>query len=92
MDWRSQIANRAGGGGAPPDRLPRYSYATVASIVITINAVFLQSGFRHGTDRPKGLVSKLQKPQELLVASAVNSEGFREILGICEGAKEDKSG
>ncbi len=28
----------------------------------------------------------------LLVASAVNSEGFREILGICEGAKGDKSG
>ena len=28
----------------------------------------------------------------LLVASADNSEGFREILGICEGAKEDKSG
>jgi hypothetical protein len=28
----------------------------------------------------------------LQVASAVNSEGFREILGICEGAKEDKSG
>jgi hypothetical protein len=28
----------------------------------------------------------------LLVASAVNSEGCREILGICEGAKEDKSG
>jgi hypothetical protein len=28
----------------------------------------------------------------LLVASAVNSEGFREILGICEDAKEDKSG
>src|ERR1700688_369994 len=28
----------------------------------------------------------------LLVASAVNSEGLREILGICEGAKEDKSG
>jgi putative transposase len=26
------------------------------------------------------------------VASAVNSEGFREILGLCEGAKEDKSG
>ena len=26
------------------------------------------------------------------VASAVNSEGFREILGVCEGAKEDKSG
>jgi putative transposase len=28
----------------------------------------------------------------LLVASAVNAEGFREILGICEGAKEDRSG
>lgn len=28
----------------------------------------------------------------LLVASAVNCEGYREILGICEGAKEDKSG
>jgi transposase-like protein len=28
----------------------------------------------------------------LPVASAVNSEGFREILGICEDAKEDKSG
>jgi len=28
----------------------------------------------------------------LLVASAVNRDGFREILGICEGAKEDKSG
>jgi len=28
----------------------------------------------------------------LLVASAVNEEGYREILGICEGAKEDKSG
>jgi len=28
----------------------------------------------------------------LLVASAVNTEGYREILGICEGAKEDKAG
>jgi putative transposase len=28
----------------------------------------------------------------LLVAIAVNSEGYREILGICEGAKEDKAG
>src|SRR3974390_1137872 len=28
----------------------------------------------------------------LLVASAVSAEEFREILGICEGAKEDKSG
>jgi putative transposase len=28
----------------------------------------------------------------LLVAIAVNSDGYREILGICEGAKEDKAG
>jgi putative transposase len=28
----------------------------------------------------------------LLVVSAVNSKGFREILGICEGAKADKPG
>ncbi len=28
----------------------------------------------------------------LLVAIGVNADGFREILGICEGAKEDKSG
>ncbi len=27
----------------------------------------------------------------LLVAIAVNGEGYREILGICEGAKEDKA-
>jgi hypothetical protein len=46
--------------------------ASVASIVIIINAVFLQSGFRHGTDQPEGLVSKLEKPQEFL-----RSEGKR---------------
>jgi hypothetical protein len=46
--------------------------ASVASIVIIVNAVFLQSGFRHGTDQPEGLVSKLQKPQEFL-----KSEGKR---------------
>ena len=28
----------------------------------------------------------------LLVAIAVNTEGYREILGICEGAKEDRAG
>jgi transposase-like protein len=28
----------------------------------------------------------------LLVAIAVNGEGYREILGICEGAKEDEAG
>nr|WP_321526129.1 transposase [uncultured Cohaesibacter sp.] len=26
------------------------------------------------------------------MASAVNREGYREILGICKGAKEDKFG
>ena len=46
---------------------------------------------------PYGIVMKRTWAGEvrnvsLLVASAVNSEGFREILGICEGAKEDKSG
>jgi hypothetical protein len=46
--------------------------ASMASIVIIINAVFLQSGSRPGTDQPKGLVSKLQKPQEFL-----KSEGER---------------
>src|SRR5215467_11779535 len=28
----------------------------------------------------------------LLVAIGVNGEGYREILGICEGSKEDKAG
>ena len=28
----------------------------------------------------------------LLVAIGVNERGYREILGICEGAKEDKMG
>src|SRR5262249_20722270 len=28
----------------------------------------------------------------LLVAIGVNGEGYRQILGICEGAKEDKAG
>jgi len=46
--------------------------ASVVSIVIIINAVFLQSGFRHGTDQSEGLVSKLQQPQEFL-----KSEGKR---------------
>ena len=38
------------------------------------------------------MCEKLWTLPSLLVASAVNSEGFREILGICEGAKEDRSG
>jgi hypothetical protein len=53
----------------PIDRLAILT-ASVASIVIIINAAFLQSGFRHGTDRPEGSVPKLQKSQEFL-----NSEG-----------------
>jgi hypothetical protein len=46
--------------------------ASVASIVIIINAVFLQSGFRHGTNGFEGLASTLQKRQEFL-----KSEGKR---------------
>jgi transposase-like protein len=34
---------------------------------------------------------KANRTLVMVVASAVNSEGFREIVGICEGAKEDKS-
>jgi putative transposase len=46
---------------------------------------------------PDGIVMKRTwvgevRNASLLVASAVNSEGFREILGICDGAKEDKPG
>src|SRR5438876_4946521 len=32
------------------------------------------------------------KTVAVLVAIAVNADGYREILGICEGAKEDKAG
>src|SRR5262245_30316114 len=44
-----------------------------------------------------GIVLKRSRAGEvrnvsLLVAIGVNSAGFREILGICEGAKEDKAG
>jgi putative transposase len=45
-----------------------------------------------GTCVSPSAVSNLNKKTTLLVASAVNSEGFRKILGICEGAKEDKAG
>ena len=44
----------------------------VASIVIIINAVFLQSEFRSGNNEPAGLASRLQKPQAFL-----KSEGER---------------
>jgi hypothetical protein len=45
-----------------------------------------------GTCVSPSAVSNLNKKTTLLVASAVNSEGFCEILGICEDAKEDKAG
>lgn len=32
------------------------------------------------------------KSVSVLVAISVNREGFREILGVAEGAKEDKAG
>ena len=56
----------------PPIHCLAILTASVASIVIIINAVFLQSGFRHGIDRPERLVSTLQKRQEFL-----KSEGMR---------------
>jgi transposase-like protein len=34
----------------------------------------------------------LKRSVSLLVAIGVNSEGYREILGIYEGAKEDNAG
>jgi len=46
--------------------------ASVASIAIIINAVFLQSGFRSRINEPAGLASRLQKPQAFL-----KSEGER---------------
>jgi hypothetical protein len=46
--------------------------AGVASIVIIVNAVFLQSGLRSGIDEPERLTSKVQKPQQFL-----KSEGER---------------
>src|SRR5690348_477695 len=48
--------------------------ASAASIAIIVNALCLQSGFRHRTDTDglEGFVSTLQKPQEFL-----NSEGMR---------------
>ena len=39
-----------------------------------------------------GTPPTINRNVSLLVAIAVNAEGYREILGICEGAKEDKAG
>jgi hypothetical protein len=66
--------------------------ASVASIVIIINAVFLQSGFRHGTDRAEGRVSKLKKPQEFLKSEGVPLQ--RKIDSAVAGIKtvETRSG
>jgi hypothetical protein len=49
------------------------------------------------TFRPKVSIASTDDAGEvrnvsLLVAIGVNGEGYREILGICEGAKEDKAG
>ena len=46
--------------------------------------------FRHDVIK-RSWVSEVRNVS-LLVASAVNAEGYREILGICEEAKKDKSG
>ena len=51
--------------------------ASVASIVIIINAVFLQSGFRHGTNGFEGLASTLQTRQEFLKSEGVRLQRMR---------------
>ena len=66
--------------------------ASVVSIVIIINAVFLQSGFRHGTDQPERLVSTLQKRQEFLKSEGIRLQ--RKIDSAVAGIKtvETRSG
>ena len=66
--------------------------ASVASIVIIINAVFLQSGFRHGTSGFEGLASTLQKRQEFLKSEGVRLQ--RKIDSAVAGIKtvETRSG
>jgi hypothetical protein len=66
--------------------------ASVASIVIIINAVFLQSGFRHGTNGFEGLASTLQKRQEFLKSEGVRLQ--RKIDSAVAGIKtvETRSG
>lgn len=66
--------------------------ASVVSIVIIINAVFLQSGFRHGTDRFERLVSTLQKRQEFLKSEGIRLQ--RKIDSAVAGIKtvETRSG
>src|SRR5262249_41245447 len=46
----------------------------------------------NATGRSKASIPTSIWNVSLLVAIAVNGEGYREILGICEGAKEDKAG
>jgi hypothetical protein len=65
--------------------------ASVASIVIVINAVFLQ-GFRHGTDQPEGLVSKLQKPREFLQAEGERLQRKTDSAAAKIKAVETRSG
>jgi len=66
--------------------------ASVASIVIIINAVFLQSGFRHGTNGFEGLASTLQTRQEFLKSEGVRLQ--RKIDSAVAGIKtvETRSG
>ena len=59
--------------------------ASAASIVIIINAVFLQSGFRHGTDGFEGLASTHQKRQEFLKSEGVRLQ--RKINSAVAGIK-----
>jgi len=78
---------------------PRVSLGTVSNLNKKIYAKIDE--WRHRLiegDHPylylDGIVMKRTWADEvrnvsLLVASAVNKEGYRQILGICEGAKED---
>jgi len=59
--------------------------AGVASIVIIVNAVFLQSGLRPGIHDPEGLTSKVQKPQEFLKSEGERLQ--RKIDGALAGIK-----
>ena len=70
--WRLQIGLTMVARG-PIDCLAVLT-ASAASIAIIVNAICLQSGFRHRTDTDwlEGFVSRLQKPQKFL-----NSEGMR---------------
>ena len=64
---------------------------TIRDLVPIKAAIAPLAGTRRALLMKRGWAGEVRNVS-LLVASTVNSEGFREILAICEGAKEDKSG